>query len=432
VPGGAGRRAVGERRRVGFQLYADMLKAAVAAPVGPRAPTSPNPWGHDRDHTCTTGAAARQLLARRARGLSSTSARQRRSARELDAMAGGADDRFGPLPEPAQALVAAIGCGSFAPPAAVTKVDAGPERAPCTSARSPRSTPASDPASCNATGAPLRGPDRVHIRGAPRARRAGPLVREFLGRSPSRRRTICRGPRSADADVAHLLPPQGTCSSAMLSATTCCSGAPPGHVLVDTGYVRHVPLRRASRLVRGWGPNRSRRSSTALPQRPHGRQRGNRSRLRLRYRGARRRSARGQGWDGPGVAPRLRRPDRRAPSSGRGARPGERYVWGDLAWTRSPPPDHDWARCASTNEEHRVLISGDANVGARFGFVMPPGSTPRPLPATAPTLEGLAKLDVQVVIPGHASLCRLRARWGAPRRARPSRPTDGLARHRSR
>jgi glyoxylase-like metal-dependent hydrolase (beta-lactamase superfamily II) len=53
------------------------------------------------------------------------------------------------------------------------------------------------------------------------------------------------------------------------------------------------------------------------------------------------------------------------------------------------------------NEEHRILISGDALWEHGFGFVMPPEVDAAALSATRGTLESLAKLDVRVVIPGH-------------------------------
>jgi glyoxylase-like metal-dependent hydrolase (beta-lactamase superfamily II) len=53
------------------------------------------------------------------------------------------------------------------------------------------------------------------------------------------------------------------------------------------------------------------------------------------------------------------------------------------------------------NPEHRILISGDALWHNGFGLVMPPQVDPAALPATRGTLEMLAALDIDVVIPGH-------------------------------
>jgi len=115
--------------------------------------------------------------------------------------------------------------------------------------------------------------------------------------------------------------------------------------------------------------------------------------------------------------------DRRALRSGRALRPGERYVWGDLGGTRSPPPTRHGRAVLLQRGAPRPDL-GRRPVGARLRLRDAAGGRRRGAAATRATLEGLAKLDVQVVIPGTASpLPTSRRRWGAPSRFEPSRPT---------
>ena len=83
---------------------------------------------------------------------------------------------------------------------------------------------------------------------------------------------------------------------------------------------------------------------------------------------------------------------------------GSRHVWGDLEWQALAAPGHDMSALVFYNAEHGILISGDALWENGFGFVMPPEVDPEALPATRATIEMLAGLDVNVVIPGHGEL----------------------------
>jgi glyoxylase-like metal-dependent hydrolase (beta-lactamase superfamily II) len=82
-------------------------------------------------------------------------------------------------------------------------------------------------------------------------------------------------------------------------------------------------------------------------------------------------------------------------------RAGATYVWGDLEWRALAAPGHDMAALVFYNPEHRILISGDALWEYGYGFVMPPEIDPTAMPATRATLEMIASLDVRLVIPGH-------------------------------
>ena len=77
------------------------------------------------------------------------------------------------------------------------------------------------------------------------------------------------------------------------------------------------------------------------------------------------------------------------------------HVWGDLEWQALAAPGHDMGALVFYNAEHRILISGDALWEHGFGFVMPPEIDPAALPATRATIEMLTRLDIRIVIPGH-------------------------------
>jgi len=101
--------------------------------------------------------------------------------------------------------------------------------------------------------------------------------------------------------------------------------------------------------------------------------------------------------------------------------PGSTHVWGDLEWRALAAPGHDMGALVFHNAEHQILISGDALWEHGFGFVMPREIDPAALPATRATIEMLAGLDARVVIPGHgepftdvaAALARARKRLEA-------------------
>lgn len=82
-------------------------------------------------------------------------------------------------------------------------------------------------------------------------------------------------------------------------------------------------------------------------------------------------------------------------------RAGSTHVWGDLAWRAIAAPGHDMRALVFFNDEHRILISGDALWRNGYGFVMPPAFDQAALPATRATLEALGGLGALCVIPGH-------------------------------
>jgi len=80
---------------------------------------------------------------------------------------------------------------------------------------------------------------------------------------------------------------------------------------------------------------------------------------------------------------------------------GSTQVWGDLEWQLHAAPGHDMGALVFYNEGHGILVSGDALWEDGFGFVFPPEMDPAALPAARATLDMLARLPVRVVIPGH-------------------------------
>jgi glyoxylase-like metal-dependent hydrolase (beta-lactamase superfamily II) len=78
---------------------------------------------------------------------------------------------------------------------------------------------------------------------------------------------------------------------------------------------------------------------------------------------------------------------------------GARHRWGDLDWRMVPAPGHDPGALVFYCEERRILISGDALWERGFGIVMP--DAPGGLDDAQRTLEAIAALDIDLVIPGH-------------------------------
>jgi glyoxylase-like metal-dependent hydrolase (beta-lactamase superfamily II) len=176
-----------------------------------------------------------------------------------------------------------------------------------------------------------------------------------------------------------------------------------GHVLIDTGYVRHAPLTLALLASpRGIG-NES--LAWIVNTHCHSDHIGGNAAVARRY-------------DCPiavpeGEAPLVERWDQKALlydycdqradrfRVDRSLVPDTTHIWGDLEWRALAAPGHDMGALVFYNPEHRILISGDALWEHGFGLVMPPEVDPQALPATRATLEAIARLDVLVVIPGH-------------------------------
>ena len=176
-----------------------------------------------------------------------------------------------------------------------------------------------------------------------------------------------------------------------------------GHVLVDSGYVRHAPLTLALiASAQGIGNEPLERLVNTHCHSDH---MGGNAAIQARYgcpvilpEGEAQRIAT---WDEKALLLAYcdQRVDRFRVDGIVNA--GETHIWGDLEWQAIAAPGHDMGALAFYNPEHRLLISGDALWEKGFGIVMPAEIDADALPAARATLEKLATLDVSVVIPGH-------------------------------
>ncbi len=204
--------------------------------------------------------------------------------------------------------------------------------------------------------------------------------------------------------TAALLPPQlHVFVRDWLSANNILLKSRDGHVLIDSGYVRHAPLTLA--LLAGARGIGHEPLAFLVNTHCHSDHVGGNAAIVRRY---------GCPVAVPAAeAPLIERWDGKALLYDYCDQQIERFavdhvlpadtthVWGDLEWQALAAPGHDMGALVFYNAEHRVLISGDALWEHGFGFVMPPEVDPQALPATRATIEMLAALDIRIVIPGH-------------------------------
>jgi transcription-repair coupling factor (superfamily II helicase) len=176
----------GEMQQVGFQLYADMLKAAVSALKAGREPDLSQPLGVTTEINLHVPARLpepycsdiheRLVLYKRFASCESED--------ELELLREELVDRFGTTPEPAQALIACHRLRLAARPLGVTKIDAGPERTTLSFVKRPPFDPGKLILLVQKDGRiRFAGPDRVRIeRAAPTLNERVALVREFLAK----------------------------------------------------------------------------------------------------------------------------------------------------------------------------------------------------------------------------------------------------------
>ncbi|MCB1916758.1 MAG: MBL fold metallo-hydrolase [Rhodocyclaceae bacterium] len=83
---------------------------------------------------------------------------------------------------------------------------------------------------------------------------------------------------------------------------------------------------------------------------------------------------------------------------------GDRLAFGGCEWHAIAAPGHDMHALVFHNEQHRLLISGDALWRDGFGVQFPEllGTDPG-LAATRATLEAIARLPIDGVLPGHGA-----------------------------
>ena len=176
----------GEMQQIGFQLYADMLKAAVAALKAGKEPDLSQPLGVTTEINLHVAARLPQeycsdiherlVLYKRLASCESVA--------DLDLLREELVDRFGPTPEPAQALVACHRLRLAARPLGVVKVDAGPERTTLHFVKDPPFDTGKLILLVQKDGRiRFAGPDRIRIeRAAPTLSDRVALVRDFLAR----------------------------------------------------------------------------------------------------------------------------------------------------------------------------------------------------------------------------------------------------------
>ncbi|MEO7851512.1 MAG: transcription-repair coupling factor [Rubrivivax sp.] len=176
----------GEMQEVGFQLYNDMLRRAVSAMRAGRVPDLTEPLGVTTEINLHVPALLpekycndvheRLVLYKRLATVESLD--------ELDRLQEELVDRFGPTPEPTQALLACHRLRLTGMPLGVTKIDSGPERTTIQFVKHPPFDAGALILLVQKDGRiRFAGPDRLRIeRGAPALAERVTLVKDFLGR----------------------------------------------------------------------------------------------------------------------------------------------------------------------------------------------------------------------------------------------------------
>jgi transcription-repair coupling factor (superfamily II helicase) len=176
----------GEMQEVGFQLYNDMLRRAVSAMKAGRVPDLTEPLGVTTEINLHVPALLpekycndvheRLVLYKRLATVESLD--------ELDRLQEELVDRFGPTPEPTQALLACHRLRLTGMPLGVTKIDAGPERTTIHFVKHPPFDAGALILLVQKDGRiRFAGPDRLRIeRAAPSLAERVTLVKDFLGR----------------------------------------------------------------------------------------------------------------------------------------------------------------------------------------------------------------------------------------------------------
>lgn len=188
-----------------------------------------------------------------------------------------------------------------------------------------------------------------------------------------------------------------------LSANNVLLKGEAGNVLVDTGYVRHVP--RTLALLEAPDALGGEPLALVVNTHEHSDHMGGNAALARRY-GCpiaipEREGPLVERWDQTALFLDYADQEAEPFRPGRLLSAGATEVWGGLEWRLVAAPGHDMGALAFHNPEHRLLISGDALWENGFGFVLPDDLAPGALAAARATLETLARLDVALVIPGH-------------------------------
>ena len=176
----------GEMQQIGFQLYADMLKSAVSALKAGREPDLAQPLGVTTEINLHVPARLPELYCNdvHERLVVYKRLASCETAAEIDAMQEELVDRFGPTPEPAQALLASHRLRLLGRDKGVRKIDAGPERTTLQFVPKPPFDAGALILLVQRDGRiRFSGPDRIRIeRAAPTLTERVALVRDFLGK----------------------------------------------------------------------------------------------------------------------------------------------------------------------------------------------------------------------------------------------------------
>ena len=204
--------------------------------------------------------------------------------------------------------------------------------------------------------------------------------------------------------IAPTLPPQvHVFVRDWLSANHILLKSRDGNVLIDTGYVRHVPLTLALlESPRGLGQEPL---AAIVNTHCHSDHMGGNASIARRY-GCTISIPQGEAalidtWDTKALLLDYAGQHADVFTADFLLPPGNARVWGDLDWQMIAAPGHDNGALMFFNPEHGILISGDALWKHGFGFVMPREVDATALPAARATLDRIADLDVRVLIPGH-------------------------------
>jgi len=191
-----------------------------------------------------------------------------------------------------------------------------------------------------------------------------------------------------------------------LSANNILLKSHDGHVLIDTGYVRHAPFTLTLlRSPRGLGDEPL---AKIVNTHCHSDHIGGNATIQRAY---------GCPIALPeGEAPLIERWDTKALWLDYADQRTDRFavdeilcagttqIWGGLEWRAIQAPGHDMGALVFFNPEYRILISGDALWENGYGLVMPRAIDPAAVPATRATLNLIAALKARIVIPGHGEV----------------------------
>jgi glyoxylase-like metal-dependent hydrolase (beta-lactamase superfamily II) len=82
---------------------------------------------------------------------------------------------------------------------------------------------------------------------------------------------------------------------------------------------------------------------------------------------------------------------------------GDTFEAGGFTWEAHAAPGHDMDALVYFEPKHRILVSGDALWESGMGFVWPETGANPAIAAAHAALDAIARLDPEIVIPGHGA-----------------------------